>query len=76
MPGESPTHRRAQPRHDLPIVRVLYRQTTPARLAANAATPPHPPRLDLWVDVTVHERDGRYIATADLGEDWRDVGVG
>jgi hypothetical protein len=34
------------------------------------------PRLDFWVDVTVHERDGRYMATADLGEDSRDVGVG
>ena len=32
--------------------------------------------LDLWIDVTVHERDGRYMATADLGEDSRDVGVG
>ena len=27
-------------------------------------------------DVTVHERDGRYMATADLAEDSRDVGVG
>ena len=35
-----------------------------------------PPRLDFWVAVTVHERDGRYMATADLGEDSRDVGVG
>ena len=26
--------------------------------------------------LTVHERDGRYMATADLGEDSRDVGVG
>ena len=26
--------------------------------------------------VTVHERDGRYMATADLGEDSRDAGVG
>ena len=32
--------------------------------------------LDFWVDVTVHERDGRYMATADLGEDSRDIGVG
>ena len=32
--------------------------------------------LDFCVDVTVHERDGRYMATADLGEDSRDVGVG
>ena len=31
--------------------------------------------LDFWVDVTVHERDGRYMATADLGEDSHDVGV-
>jgi hypothetical protein len=34
------------------------------------------PSLDLCVDVTVHERDGRYMATADLAEDSRDVGVG
>jgi hypothetical protein len=32
--------------------------------------------LDFHVGVTVHERDGRYMATADLGEDSRDVGVG
>jgi hypothetical protein len=32
--------------------------------------------LDFWVDVTVHERDGRFMATADLAEDSRDVGVG
>jgi hypothetical protein len=31
---------------------------------------------DFWVDVTVRERDGRYMATADLGEDSRDAGVG
>ena len=34
------------------------------------------PDLDFYVDVTVHERNGRYMATADLGEDSRDVGVG
>ena len=34
------------------------------------------PALDFHVDVTVHERDGRYMATADLAEDSRDVGVG
>jgi len=33
------------------------------------------PDLDFWVDVTVHERDGRYMATADLADDSRDVGV-
>jgi hypothetical protein len=33
-------------------------------------------RLDLWVTVEIHERDGRYMATADLGEDSRDIGVG
>jgi hypothetical protein len=33
------------------------------------------PRLDFWVAVEVWERDGRYTATADLGEDSRDVGV-
>ena len=32
--------------------------------------------LDFWVDVTVRERDGRYMATADLGEDSRDVRIG
>jgi hypothetical protein len=34
------------------------------------------PRLGLWVTVEIHERDGRYMATADLGEGSRDVGVG
>jgi len=34
------------------------------------------PRLDFWVTVEIHERDGRYMATADLAEDSRDVGVG
>ena len=34
------------------------------------------PALDFHVDVTVHERDGRFMATADLAEDSRDVGVG
>ena len=34
------------------------------------------PDLDFWVDVTVRERDGRYMATAAFGEDSRDVGVG
>ena len=34
------------------------------------------PRLDFWVAVEIHERDGRYMATADLAEDSRDVGVG
>lgn len=33
------------------------------------------PKLDFCVDVTVHERDGHYMATADLGEDSQDVGV-
>ena len=33
------------------------------------------PDLDFWVDVTIHERDGRRMATADLAEDSRDVGV-
>ena len=32
--------------------------------------------LSFYVDVTVHERDGRFMATADLAEDSRDVGVG
>jgi hypothetical protein len=34
------------------------------------------PALTFYVDVTVHERDGCYMATADLAEDSRDVGVG
>ena len=34
------------------------------------------PGLDFYVDVTLHERHGRYMATADLAEDSRDIGVG
>ena len=34
------------------------------------------PDLDFWVDVTLHERDGRFMAAADLAEDSRDIGVG
>ena len=34
------------------------------------------PALTFYVGVTVHERDGCYMATADLAEDSRDVGVG
>jgi len=34
------------------------------------------PRLDFWVTVEVHERDGRFMAAADPGEDPRDIGVG
>jgi len=34
------------------------------------------PDLPFYVDVIVHEREGRYLATADLAEDSRDVGVG
>ena len=33
------------------------------------------PRLDFYVEVTLHERDGRFMATADLAEDSRDIGV-
>ena len=32
--------------------------------------------LNPFVTVEIHERDGRYMATADLGEDSRDVGAG
>ena len=32
--------------------------------------------LGFWVDVTVYEREGRYMATANLAEDSRAVGVG
>jgi hypothetical protein len=35
----------------------------------------HPGRAFL-VDVTLYERERRYMATADLGEDSRDVGAG
>jgi len=31
-------------------------------------------RLDVWVAVEIHERDGRNMATADLAEDSRDTG--
>ena len=34
------------------------------------------PDLDFYIDVAVYERDGRYMATADLAEDSRDIGVG
>ena len=34
------------------------------------------PGLDFHIDVMVHERDGRFMATADLAEDSRDVRVG
>jgi len=34
------------------------------------------PRLDFWVTVEIHERDGHYMATADLAEDSRDIGSG
>ena len=34
------------------------------------------PDLDFHVDVTLHERDGRFMATTDLAEDSRDVGKG
>ena len=34
------------------------------------------PDLTFYVDVTVHERDGRYMATVDLAEGSRDVGTG
>ena len=34
------------------------------------------PALDFYVDVTLYERDGRYMAAADLAEGSRDIGVG
>ena len=34
------------------------------------------PRLDFYVDVTFHEGDGRFLATANLAEDSHDVRVG
>ena len=43
---------------------------------ARASTASTHPDLDFCVDVTVYERDGRFMATADLAEDSRDIGVG
>jgi len=37
---------------------------------------PTQPDLDFHVDVEIRERGGRFMATADLGEDSRDIGVG
>jgi hypothetical protein len=34
------------------------------------------PLIDFRVAVEIHERDGRFMTTADLAEDSRDVGVG
>jgi hypothetical protein len=34
------------------------------------------PAFTFHVGASVHERDGRFMATADLAEDSRDVGVG
>jgi hypothetical protein len=34
------------------------------------------PKLGFWVTVEIWERNGLYMATADLAEDSRDVGVG
>jgi hypothetical protein len=34
------------------------------------------PGLAFWVDIAVFERDGRFMAAADLAEDSRDIGVG
>ena len=34
------------------------------------------PALDMYVDATIHVRDGCFMATADLAEDSRDVGSG
>ena len=33
------------------------------------------PAFDFWVDVAAHERDERFMATAALGEDSRNVRV-
>ena len=62
--------------HDLPIVwesaswRLRLGSDLMLRFRLNH------PELDFWVDFSIHERDGRYMATADLAEDSRDVGVG
>jgi len=37
---------------------------------------PTQPDLDFHVEVEIHERDGRYMATADLSEGSRDIGIG
>jgi hypothetical protein len=34
------------------------------------------PDLDFFVDITIHERDGRFMAIADPAEHSRDVGDG
>ena len=34
------------------------------------------PRLDNWVIVELHQRDGRFMATVDLADDSHDVGLG
>ena len=34
------------------------------------------PKLEFWAVVEIHERDGRFMATADLGEGSLAVGVG
>ena len=63
-------------RHDLPIVWALasrLKSATPDPMQHLHLTHSH---LELWVTVEIHERDGRYMATADLAEDSRDVGVG
>jgi len=42
----------------------------------SGSAPQDHPDLDFCVGVTIYERDGRYMATAALAEDSRDVGVG
>jgi hypothetical protein len=59
------------PQH-LDLLEQRLRQQPSARVVGS-----RPERERTSVDVlSIHERDGRYMATADLGEDSRDVGVG
>ena len=67
---------RTRPHHDLPIVWESASERESATLDPLQHLHLTHPRLDFWVTVEIHERDGRYMATADLGEDSRDVGVG
>jgi hypothetical protein len=63
-------------RHDLPIVRGLRREVTGSTLDGMRTAASLNSDLDFYVAVTVHERDGRYKATADLVEDSRSWGPG
>jgi hypothetical protein len=65
----------ARARHDSPIVwaRLCGRPRHAREVHHYHLTRPC---LDFCVAVTVHDRDGQFMATADLAEDTRDLGVG